>query len=468
MNPPYAASVCLFGRNLRLEDNNALRCAQEVSTIVYPVFIFDPRQCDPTQNEYFSTPAFRFLLESLEDLDARLRAHGSRLHIFEGKAEEIIPEILRGFGAQAICIARDYTPFAKNRHTAMRDTLTRHGYSAGFACPDILLHEPETVTKKDGGYYSVFTPFYRRACEIPIERPKPLPKNLRLGKKDHPMQSTDALARFLKTYPARPTAFARGGSTHAHKILEGIARFGDYASTRDFPGIEGVTGLSAHTKFGTISIRQVYWAVRDSLGKENPLLRQLYWRDFFTHVAFYKPYVFGGAFYPPYDAVQWENHPEKFAAWGEGRTGFPFIDAGMRQLLETGYMHNRARMAVASFLTKDLHIDWRWGEKHFARHLIDYDPCVNNGSWQWATSTGCDAQPYFRVFNPWTQQKKFDPEAEYIRRYVPELSHLAAKEIHALERRRPEGLTYPEPIVNHKMAREKAIEMFARLRRRHP
>ncbi len=228
---------------------------------------------------------------------------------------------------------------------------------------------------------------------------------------------------------------------------------------RDIPSLK-TTGLSAHNKFGTLSIRQVY----DVFVATAPdLARQLYWRDFYTHLAYHFPYVFKGAFNKKYDAVAWKNNKAWFERWCLGTTGFPIVDAGMRQLNATGYMHNRVRMIVASFLTKDLHIHWQWGERYFAQKLVDYDPAVNNGSWQWAASTGADAQPYFRIFNPWLQQKKFDEDARYIKTWVPELKKVSVPTIHAWYKQAEPLFGYPLPMVDHAVQSAQAKELFKSL-----
>jgi deoxyribodipyrimidine photo-lyase len=243
--------------------------------------------------------------------------------------------------------------------------------------------------------------------------------------------------------------------------VKGIGDYKNYDDERNLPALKGTTLLGPHNKFGTVSIREVYHLVVESLGVNHTLIRELYWRDFFTHIAWHFPHVFGHAFHRHYDAINWSKDMKLFNAWSEGRTGYPIVDAGMRELVATGFMHNRVRMIVASFLVKDLHLNWRWGEAFFARHLTDYDPAVNNGSWQWAASTGCDAQPYFRIFNPWLQQKRFDAECVYIRRWVPELKNLSDKAIHELgnpDTGRPEK--YPHPIVEHALQKIQAEEMF--------
>ena len=240
----------------------------------------------------------------------------------------------------------------------------------------------------------------------------------------------------------------------------------NYDEERNYPSLSATTGLSAYNKFGLCSVREFFYAVVDQFSEGHTLISELYWRDFFTHIGFHHPKVFGHCFHEKYEKLHWKNDESLFQCWCEGRTGFPIVDAGMRELNATGYMHNRVRMIVASFLCKDLHIDWRWGERYFAQKLIDYDPCVNNGNWQWAASTGCDAQPYFRIFNPWLQQKKFDKEALYIKKWIPNLNNLSSSSIHNLYKekaRQKNSSDYPAPIVDHFVESKKAKEMFAAL-----
>ncbi len=447
-------ALFIFRRDLRLQDNVGLHEALRMSERVTPCFIFDPRQVGK-QNDYRSDAAVRFMGESLRELADAVRERGGSCRFFHGKAEDVVGRLAKDGRVDAVFFNQDYTPFARERDAAIQDACTKHG----VACRtfhDALLNPPDAVKTAAGTPYGVFTAYFNKAQKIPVSPPKALGSGE--FAKTFPTTTVDADAKdFLPTHA--PTTHA-AGRTAGKKILHGLAAFAGYAKERDLVAEDGTTALSPHHKFGTVSVRETYWAVRQQLGPSHPLIRQLYWRDFFTQVAFHDPGVFGHAYHRAYDRVKWEQNHAHFTAWCEGKTGFPLIDAGMRQLNETGWMHNRARMAVASFLVKDLHVDWREGEKYFASKLVDYDPAVNNGNWQWAASTGCDAQPYFRVFNPWLQQKKFDPDAAYIRHWVPELAGLSAKEIHALEKKRPEGLVYSEPIVDHAVERTKAIVAY--------
>jgi deoxyribodipyrimidine photo-lyase len=255
----------------------------------------------------------------------------------------------------------------------------------------------------------------------------------------------------------------RGGRSAASEQLLRARQLGQYAIDRNMPALSSTTRLSACNKFGVLSIREVYHAIKDDHGEDHALIGELYWRDFFTHLAFHFPRVFEGPFDLRFRKLSWQNDETKFESFCRGETGYPIVDAGIRELLQTGYMHNRVRMIVASFLVKDLHTDWRWGERFFAQHLIDYDPCVNNGNWQWSASTGADAAPYFRIFNPWTQQLRFDPEGEYIRRWVDELRGMDPEELYALslpDASRPRG--YALPIVDHKSESIKTKTFYQR------
>ncbi len=452
--PRYQKSIFLFRRDLRLEDNTGLHQALSLSQSVIASFVFDPRQVE--LHPYRSLPGLQFLIESLEDLEHQLKTKGGRLYLFHGRVEETIKQLIETQQIDAIFVNRDYTPFSQQRDHRIGKICQQHGV-AFHMVNDLLLIEPEDSRKADGAPYTVFTPFFKNARQHPVREPIPLLSH-------HFHQATVDLEKpgtYGQILPQRSKNYAiAGGRQAAQQILQNLHRFANYAQTKDTPFLLGTTRLSAHHKFGTCSVREVYHTIGQHLGVEHPLIRQLYWRDFFSQIAYHFPHVFGEAFQKKYAHVHWEHDDAKFKSWCEGNTGFPIVDAGMRELNTTGYMHNRVRMITASFLTKDLHIDWRWGERYFAQHLIDYDPCVNNGNWQWAASTGCDAQPYFRIFNPWLQQQKFDADCKYILHWIPELQGLSPKEIHALWKS-PSGLTkYPLPIVDHKQEAERAKAFF--------
>jgi deoxyribodipyrimidine photo-lyase len=449
-------SLFVFRRDLRLRDNTGLLRALGESDQVVPAFIFDPRQTG--RQPYKSESALQFMAASLRELDRELRAKGSRLYLFEGPAEKVLAGLLRSEGLDAVYVNRDYTPFSRARDAAIAEACREAG-AAFVASGDALLNEPEDVAKADGSPYTVFTPFFRAARAIEVRAPR---DNAHRNYRSGPVagEAGEAVCDRVLASP-NDRLFREGGRREALAVLKRIGRLRDYEKTHDLPAVGGTTGLSPHLKFGTISVRELHAAVRDALGPGHPILRQLYWRDFFTHVAVHFERVFGHAYQVRYEAVRWRDDPPGFKRWQEGMTGFPIVDAGMRQLAATGFMHNRARMICASFLVKDLHIDWREGERYFATRLEDYDPCVNNGNWQWVASTGCDAAPYFRVFNPWLQQKRFDPDAAYVKRWVPELAKAGPDLIHRLDRlegRRPGG--YPAPMLDHAAESVRALAMY--------
>jgi deoxyribodipyrimidine photo-lyase len=449
-------TLFIFRRDLRLADNTGLMRALRDSELVIPAFIFDPRQTG--RHPYKSETALQFLVASLIELDRELQARGSHLYLFQGEAEKVVSGLIRSEGLDEVHVNRDYTPFSRRRDAAIGDAC-REQNIAFVSSGDSLLNEPEAVAKADGSPYTVFTPFFNasRAHDVRLPRGNTL---AHYHVRKIPAEAGKAVyERVLKRMNDR--IFRQGGRAEALRILKQVNRFRDYEKTRDLPAIDGTTGLSPHNKFGTVSVREFYQAVRKGLRPGHPLLRQLYWRDFFTHVAVHFERVFGRPVHPEYEQLAWRDDPRRFRRWREGTTGFPLVDAGMRQLNTTGFMPNRVRMVCASFLVKDLHIDWREGERYFATKLEDYDPCVNNGNWQWVASTGCDAAPYFRIFNPWLQQKRYDPDAVYVKRWVPELAQAAPDLIHRLDRieGRPPG-RYPSPLVDHAVESLQALAMY--------
>lgn len=447
----YPVSLFIFRRDLRLYDNTALNEALAASHQVVPCFIFDSRQIEP--HPYQSAPGLQFMQQSLQDLREQFQARGAELTIRHGLPEEVIRQAVSQSKINAVFFNRDYTPFSRQRDEAVLQLCRTLGIDC-HVLSDALLNEPEEILKSDQTPYQVFTPFYNNARGRPVSLPEPLPAarfaRSEAGLDCHPFEA------WLRE-ENRPSL--KGGRSEALSLLSRLGTLAAYDEIRDYPEAAGTSRLSAHLKFGTCSVREVFHAIQESLGPDHSLLRQLYWRDFFTHIGYHFPRVFGQSFREKYDAVAWANDPVRFQAWTEGRTGFPIVDAGMRELNATGFMHNRLRMITASFLVKDLHVDWRWGERYFARHLVDYDPCVNNGNWQWAASTGCDAQPYFRIFNPWRQQQRFDPGCRYIYRWLPELGAFPPEQIHQWDRKHGR-CGYPEPIVNHALESERARRAF--------
>ncbi len=428
-------------------------------------FFVDPRQVEP--HPFRGTNSLQFMLEALKELSTSIEERGGEFCLLYGEPKEVLRKLIPQEGIEAIYFNRDYTPFARNRDRRVNEVCAELG-CAVHQFGDALLQEPEAVQRKSGGPYSVYTPFAKCAAQSEVSRPS-LMRVENLVKPNSDIGCGDVMPNISESWDMlsqalgkpNPLLFARGGRSHALATLERIGDFEQYHTQRDNPSEAATTGLSAHHKFGTISVRESYWKIADNFNAEHTLIRELYWRDFFTHIAFHFPKVFSGAFHSKYDSLEWENNEELFSAWCAGQTGFPIVDAGMRQLNVTGFMHNRVRMIVASFLTKDLLIDWRWGERYFATKLVDYDPAVNNGGWQWAASTGCDAQPYFRIFNPWLQQKRFDEDAKYVKRWIPELKEQPAQRLHKLHESPLLGSLYPTPIVEHAEQKARAIRLFS-------
>jgi len=427
----------VFRRDLRLYDNTGLMLAGEECNEVIPIFFLDPRQVE--DNPYLSPRALEFMLQSLENLDEELQDLGSRLHVVKAIPEALIGKIQ----VEAVYLNYDYTPFSRARDEGMKEALRAKGKKL-ISSEDLLLTGRDFFERE--GPFTVFTHFYRRAKALKVREPKDeLPRNLGV------MESLPGV-EVLKGLRRQEILF-KGGRKEALKILE-RAKSINYEQ-RDHPYLDQTTHLSPYIKFGVLSIREVF----HNLDRED-LRRQLYWRDFYTLLAHYNPQVFRGPFKREYYCVRWENDPVKLEAWKEGRTGYPIVDAGMRELKSTGYINGRVRLLVSSFLVKILHVDWRIGERYFATQLVDYDPSVNNGNWQWVASTGVDYM--FRVFNPWLQQRKFDPEAKYVKKWVEELREQRPEIIHEIYNHEVKG--YPRPIVDYTEEVAKSREEYRRAR----
>lgn len=453
----YPLSLHIFRRDLRLQDNTALIQALRQSKEVIPCFIFDKRQIE--HNDYKSEHSLQFMARSLKELDEELKKKGSKLYIFYGTAESILIDIIQKIPIKGLFINRDYTPFSTARDQKLKAICETANIDFQIYA-DTLLHEPEDVLKSDDQPYHIFTPFYHKASQLTVANPQKNPFNPfnHFYKKSISFEDRNFFYKLLSLQNQK--LCVKGGRSEGIALLKNIKKLKDYENNRNFPGMHSTTLLSAHIKFGTLSIREVYSEIVKQFGGHHTLIKELYWRDFFTYIVFHYPKVLGEPFQKKYQRMTWNFNPKNFKAWCRGETGFPIVDAGMRELNTTGYMHNRVRMITASFLTKDLHIDWRLGEKYFAQQLVDYDPAVNNGNWQWTASTGSDAQPYFRIFNPWLQQQKYDPQCVYIYKWVPELKSISPKIIHHLHQQPRTIENYPPPIINHEVESKKAKTQY--------
>lgn len=452
----------IFQRDLRLRENLAIAAANRRGYRICPIFIFDPRQLEP--HPYFSSNGLHFLLDSLEDLHRELLEQNSQLFVFRGLPQEVLPNIFKALEPQSCSWSKDVTPFAKEKSNSFQD-LCRQYDMDGHEVDHLFLNDIDAIHKDDGKPYTVFTPYFRKACrhaDAPLPSSKTSLPNfwIKPQKKLCPEHMDEKDWKKLRPETTRP--LQKGGRHEGLKQLKLIPAANIYDQERDIPHLPSTSKLSAHLKFGTLNPIEVKETLKQRFSPDHPIIRQLYWRDFLSQIAFQFPKVFRENFQPKTHHIQWPNPKGHFEAWSQGKTGFPIVDAGIRELITTGNMHNRVRMITASFLVKDLHVDWRSGERFFAKYLTDYDPALNNGNWQWAASTGCDAQPYFRIFNPWLQQKKFDPEAKYILTWLPELKGFSAKQIHKHEAQPLETHAYPSPMVQHKEAANIAKSLFVK------
>ena len=443
----YEKSIFLFHRDLRIEDNIGLIDALNNSKEVIPCFIYDSNLIKKLKDAKFR---WNFLNESLLDLDENFKKKGIRLQIVEGITEKSLEKIVKKHKIESIFSNTDFSNYSQKRDEKIYQMCKKNKITFHSSL-DFLLHNPHDIKTNEDSPYTIYSFFYKKAKIFPTRN---VTKNT---KKNY---SNEIISNSSIIKPKITDLEIKGGRKEALKILKNLESFTDYDKVRDFPGLNQTTLLSAHNKFGTISIRETYAQIKEVLGINHTIMGEIYWREFFNYILFHFPYVEKKSFKQKFQDIPWKNSEESLKKWKEGQTGFPIVDAGMRQLNLTGFMHNRVRMIVASFLTKDLHIDWRLGERYFAEKLIDYDTAVNSGNWQWAASTGCDAVPYFRIFNPWRQQERFDLNCNYIKKWIPELEKMEPKDIHNLWKNFPLNLKYPKPMVVHKNEAEITKEIF--------
>ncbi|QQR53564.1 deoxyribodipyrimidine photo-lyase [bacterium] len=462
----YKLSLFIFRRDLRLTDNTALIKACNKSDFVMPIFCFDQRQVVPKNNPFFSEHAAQFMLESLKDLTDEIKAKKGRLYFFVGTIEAILSSIIPRLPIEAVFFNKDYTPFSLQRDHAIAQLCIENNVAC-HAYDDVTLCSVQTLKNKQQKPYTVFTHFFNAAIRtsvIDLPVAMPFKMNWYIKSIEDSYEYHKVIDFYQLNKIKKPDTGILGGFKHAEKIVSDLLAFLHYDKTKDVPSLS-TTKLSPHIKFGTISIRQVYHAIVAQLEKTHPLMRQLYWHDFFIYTSFYRQDMFGSCLRSEYNGLSWSENQDHWDAWKDGKTGFPIIDAGMRELNQTGFMHNRIRMMVASFLVKDLHINWQWGERYFAQKLVDYDPAVNNGNWQWCASVGVDAQPYFRIFNPWLGQKKYDPDCVYIKQWIPELRKYDSQIIHTWYNNKVESnKNYPKPIIDHKIERVKALTQYKHMK----
>lgn len=422
-------SLCWFRRDLRIEDQTALFYSLQQEEQVLPLFIFDRHILDALEEK--NDARVTFIHQQIANLKAFFETQGSSMLVKYGHPEQIFQELIQEYALQTVYTNRDYEPYAQSRD-AQVESLLREKNIPFLSFKDQVIFEPGEIVNGSGEFYKVFTPYSKNWLEkFRTTRVQPLP--------------TANWKNLVQTAPLpMPTLVDMGFAPSALEIPsseldEEIVRH--YEERRNFPAQRGTSRLGIHLRFGTLSIRQL---ALKAASLNATYLNELIWREFYAMILGHAPQVVDRAFKPQYDRIPWRNNEAEFAAWCDGQTGYPIVDAGMRELNSTGFMHNRVRMIVASFLTKHLLIDWRWGEAYFAKKLLDFELASNNGGWQWAAGTGTDAQPYFRVFNPDSQTEKFDKDLVYIKKWVPEFG----------------SSSYPQPIVEHKFARNRAIETY--------
>ncbi|MDA8978093.1 DNA photolyase family protein [Flavobacteriaceae bacterium] len=416
-------SIFWFRRDLRLEDNIALYESISLKKNVLPIFIFDDDILNELPND---DPRVNFIYQTLFDINLVLQKHDTSLLILKGKLEDVWSKLIQKYTIESVFINKDYEPYAIKRDQKLGEVLKSNGIEL-HSFKDQVVFEESEVVKANGEPYTVFTPFKRKW--LALYNPLTL----------KPKITFENFHQVNYPFPKKEELGFKSSSIYVKDFeLSGV---NTYAETRNFPILDSTSYLGPHLRFGTIGVRQIIAELNPS---NEVFLSELIWREFFMQILFHFPKVVTGNFRPKYDGINWRNKEEDFDKWCRGQTGYPMVDAGMRQLNETGYMHNRVRMVTAGFLCKHLLIDWRLGEAYFAKKLLDFELSSNNGNWQWAAGTGCDAAPYFRIFNPIEQLKKFDKTQGYIKKWISELG----------------TADYPEPMVEHKFARTRALEQY--------
>ena len=416
-------SIFWYRRDLRLEDNTGLFKALNENENILPIFIFDDSILDELPED---DARVNFIYESLSKINKQLNNHNASLQILKGQIDDVWEKLVTTYDIQKVYLNKDYEPYAIKRDQKINEFLNSKGIEMKTFKDQVIFEEHEIV-KADGKPYTVFTPYKRKWLE------KFTKVNLNI------IANFDNFYKKIIDFPSLNQLGLKNSSLKVKKYS--LKNVSTYSETRNFPNLDSTSYLSPHLRFGTISVRQI---ITELENKSETFLSELIWREFFMQIIFHFPHVVTKNFRPKYDGIQWVNNKEDYDNWCQGKTGYPLVDAGMRQLNETGYMHNRVRMVTAGFLCKHLLIDWRYGEAYFAKKLLDYELSSNNGNWQWAAGTGCDAAPYFRIFNPIEQLKKFDKTLTYTKKWVKDF----------------DTLEYPKPIVDHKYARNRALEAY--------
>jgi deoxyribodipyrimidine photo-lyase len=454
----YENGLFIFRRDLRIIDNNGLNLANDICKRIYPIFIFTPEQVTNT-NKYKSKNSVQFMIESLQDLKTQIGKMGGHFMCFYGHNNSIIRYLIKHLNIDVLCFNADYSPYAVQRELEIIEICDKMNVAVEYA-HDYYLQPPGTILNGQKQPYQKFTPFYQASIKKKVDSPSNLRK-IHFSSTNNRLQNMisleDALIRFVGSN-TNDDILVHGGRTNALKQLKiAIKNVKNYSKTRDELS-KPTSHLSAYIKFGCVSIREVYKIFHS----KREFIRQLYWRDFYANILYSFPHVLGHSLKPKYDKIRWHHNERWFQAWCKGETGIPIVDASQRQLLKTGWTHNRGRMISSSILTKIMLIDWKKGEQFYAQHLVDYDVANNNGGWQWSSGSGSDAQPFFRYFNPFLQSKEHDPDCEYIKTWIPELKDVPDKDIHKwdTEWENHKDCGYPKPIFDYSEQKEKSIQMY--------
>jgi len=457
MSEKLENGLFIFRRDLRTIDNNGLNVLAKLCNNVYTIFIFTPEQVG-SANKYKSNNSVQFMIESLADLASEIKTQEGQLHTFYGKNTKVLADCIKAWDINIVAFNLDITPYARERddeiiklcQKMIVEVKTEHDY---------YLHPPGSIKTGTGKPYQKFTPYFNTASKIKVPSPS-AKKQLPFKTKDANIPNKISLEQAMKRFTRiNPNILVRGGRPQALQLLlRAVRTIKNYNAIHNDLSLK-TSELSASIKYGCISIREAYKAFHDKPG----IIRQLYWRDFYANIMYEFPHVIGHSLKPKYDKIHWHHNSNWFNAWCKGETGYPIVDAGMRQMNTTGYMHNRARLIVASFLVKTLLIDWKEGEEYFAQTLTDYDPSNNNGNWQWISGGGADSQPYFRVFNPWRQAAEYDPKCEYIKKWIPELKDVPEKDLLKWDTKYVDykDIQYPAPIVQYEAQREQVLKLYA-------
>jgi deoxyribodipyrimidine photo-lyase len=457
MSEKFENGLFIFRRDLRIVDNNGLNFLSTLCNNIYTIFIFTPEQVG-SGNKYKSDNSVQFMIESLEDLASDVKKEGGHLYTFYGHNEKVIADCIKAWEINVVAFNLDITPYARVRDDKIVRMCQRMKVYVTYD-NDYYLCNPGEVLNGSGQPYVKFTPFYNQARQIKVEKPVSRKKlHFKSSEAHIPNKITLELAMKKFVGKENPDILVHGGRTEALKQMRIAAKnIKHYAQTRDELS-KPTSQLSAYIKFGNVSIREVYYTFKSNTA----FIRQLYWRDFYGQVLYNHPHVLGHSLNKKYDKIRWHYNKRLFDAWCKGITGIPIVDASQRQLLATGWTHNRGRMISSSILIKIFLIDWREGERFYAQHLVDYDVANNNGGWGWSSGGGSDSNPFFRYFNPYLQSKEHDPKCEYIKRWIPELKDIPNEDIHNwdTEWEKHKECGYPKPIVDYKEQREKSIKMY--------